>query len=230
MYEYRKLRKLTPEQKAELVKERLSKGYPPHSPPHPVKDKSFYLLTAACYEHKHHMHSESRRQQLLNMIFDKFGSNENEESSAKALTTNLTTSRNEESSAEALTTNVTICAWVILPNHYHLLVHVVNFDVLSELFRRIHGFTARQWNVEKNVTKRKIWYRWSDRAIRSERHYYTTLNYIHYNPVKHGFVKSPYDWVESSVHWYLQAQGRQWLRDCWVQHPVQGYGSDWDNF
>ncbi|MDM9379953.1 transposase [Chlorogloeopsis sp. ULAP01] len=191
----------------------MSKGYPHHSPPHPVKDKSFYLLMVACYEHKHHMQSESRRQQLLNMIFDRFGS-----------------SGNEESSTKALTTNIKICAWVVLPNHYYLLVHLVNFNVLSELFRGIHGFTARQWNLEDNITQRKIWYRWSDRAIRSERHYYTTLNYIHYNPVKHGFVKSPYDWVESSVHWYLKAQGRQWLRDSWVQYPVQDYGSDWDNF
>ena len=77
---------------------------------------------------------------------------------------------------------------------------------------------------------RKVWYRWCDRAIRSERHYYTTLNYIHYNPVKHSLVKSPYEWVESSVHWYLQAYGRQWLRDSWTQYPVQDYGSDWDVF
>jgi putative transposase len=196
MYKYRKL---TPEQKAELVKYRLSRGYPPHSPPHQVRDKPFYLLTASCYEHKCHMQSESRRQQLLGMIFDRF-----------------------------INSDITICAWVILPNHYHLLVHIVNFDVLSDLFRRIHGNTSRQWNLEENVTKRKIWYRWSDRAIRSERHYYTTLNYIHYNPVKHDLVKSPYDWVESSVHWYFQAFGRQWLRDSWTQYSVRGYGSDWD--
>ncbi|TBR61941.1 transposase [Westiellopsis prolifica IICB1] len=209
MYEYRKL---TPEQKAELVEYRLSRGYPPHAPPHPVQDKQFYLLTAACYEHQCYMYSESRRQQLLNMIFDYFG--------------NL---GNEEMSTEALTTNLTICAWIILPNHYHLLVRVVNFEILSELFRRIHGKLSRQWNLEDNITKRKVWYRWSDRAIRSEQHYYTTLNYIHYNPVKHGLVKSPYDWIESSVHWYLQANGRQWLRDLWVQYPVLGYGKDWDN-
>jgi putative transposase len=147
------------------------------------------------------------------MIFDRFGSNDNEENSAKALTTNLT-----------------ICAWVILSNHYHLLVNVVNFDVLSGLFRRIHGATARQWNLEENVTKRKICYRWSDRAIRSERHYYTAVNYIHYNPVKHGLVASPYDWVESSVHWYLQAYGREWLRDFWTQYPVRDYGKNWDDF
>jgi putative transposase len=209
MYEYRKL---TAEQKAELVEYRLSRGYPPHSPPHEVRDRQFYLLTVACYEHKYHIHTASRRQQLLDMIFDKFG-----------------VSGNEESSAEAPTTNLKICAWVVLPNHYHLLANVDNFNVLSHLFRRIHGAVSRQWNIEDNVTKRKIWYRWSDRAIRSERHYYTTVNYIHYNPVKHGLVKSPYDWVESSVHWYLQTCGRQWLRDCWTQYLVRDYGKDWDN-
>ncbi|MDB9375255.1 transposase [Nodularia sphaerocarpa] len=210
MYKYRKL---TPEQKAELVEYRLSRGYPPHSPPHLIRGQQFYLLTAACYEHQHYMQSESRRQQLLNMIFDRFGAIEN-----------------DHESAEALSTNLTICAWVILPNHYHLLIQVLNFDVLGGLFRRIHGALSRQWNQEDNITGRKIWYSWSDRAIRSERHYYTTLNYIHYNPVKHNLVKSPYDWVQSSVHWYLQAQGRQWLRDSWVQYPVKGYGKDWDNF
>ncbi len=123
MSEYRKL---TPEQKAELVKHRLSRGYPPHAPPYQVRDKSFYLLTAACYEHKFHMHSGSRRQQLLDMIFERF-----------------------------ITSDVTICAWAVLPNHYHLLVHIVNFEVLSDLFRIIHGITSRQWNLEENVTSAK---------------------------------------------------------------------------
>ncbi|MBD2499159.1 transposase [Anabaena azotica] len=210
MYEYRKL---TLKQKAELVEQRLSRGYPPHAPPHPIQDAKFYLLTAACYEHKSYMHCQSRRQQLLNMIFDKFGDEDDGEESAKALTT-----------------NIMISAWVVLPNHYHLLVQVENFEVLGELFRKIHGFTSRRWNLEDNVTKRKVWYSWSDRAIRSQRHYYTTLNYIHYNPVKHGLVTSPYDWVESSVNWYLQVYGREWLRDCWVKYPVKDYGKDWDDF
>jgi len=198
MYEYRKL---TPEEKAELVKQRLSRGYPPHSPPHTVRDRPFYLLTAACYEHKCHLHSESRRQQLLDMLFERFIAND-----------------------------VEILAWVILPNHYHLLVHIVNFDVLGNLFRSIHGVTSRQWNLEENLRQRKVWYRYSDRAIRSQAHYYNSLNYIHYNCVKHGWVKSPYDWVHSSVHWYLQEYGRQWLRDCWVQYSLQDYGNGWDEY
>lgn len=198
MYEYRNL---TPEQRAELVKQRLARGFPPHEPPHQVRDREFYLLTAACYEHKKIMFSESRRQQMLNLIFEKFVMN-----------------------------GVEILAWVVLPNHYHLLVHLTDFNVLSDLFRRNHGSTSYQWNIEDNTKGRKVWYRFSDRAIRSERHYYTTLNYIHYNPVKHGFVKSPYDWVESSVYWYFETFGREWLRDAWVRYPVLDYGKNWDDF
>jgi len=197
MYEYRKL---TPEQRAEVVQQRLQDGYPPHSPPHPVRDQPFYLLTAACYEHVCHMESGSRRQEVLDTLFEWF-----------------------------VGCGMEICAWVVLPNHYHLLVHVTDFDALGGIFRRVHGPASRRWNLEDDSPGRKVWYRFSDRAIRSERHYYVTLNYIHYNPVKHGWVKSPYDWAESSVHWYLEHHGRGWLRDSWIRYPVRDYGRGWDD-
>ncbi len=196
MYKYRQL---TNEQKKELIKQRLAKGFPPHSPPHPIRLQTFYLLTAACYEHKHHLSTPFRRQQLLNLIFEK-----------------------------CIHEALEIRAWVVLSNHYHLLVYVPDFKKLSKLFQQIHGSTSRQWNLEDNMMGRKVWYRYCDRAIRSERHYYTTLNYIHYNPVKHNQTKSPYDWTESSVHWYLENYGKQWLRDTWIEYPVRNYGKGWD--
>ena len=196
MYEYRKL---NPEQKAILVQERLAKGFPRHSPPHPIKDSQFYLITTTCYEHKCRINSIERRQQLLNEIFNKF-----------------------------INQGIEILAWIVLPNHYHLLTKTVDFKDLSKTFRLIHGSLARQWNLEENTTG-KIWYSFSDRAIRSEGHYYTTLNYIHYNPVKHNWAKSPYDWHESSVHWYLENYGREWLRNRWVEYPVSDYGKGWDD-
>jgi len=198
MYEYRSL---TPEQQQKIVQERIDRGFPPHSPPHLIRDQTTYLLTATCYEHKPHLHQPDRRQQVLNSWFEQ-GSDR----------------------------NIELRAWVILPNHYHLLVEVKDFNDVGRVFGRIHGSTSHQWNLDDKVTKRKIWYRYSDRAIRSERHYYTTLNYIHYNPVKHGWAESPYDWAESSVHWYLSDRGRDWLRDAWVNYPVKDYGKDWDKF
>lgn len=196
MYEYRKL---SPEEKAEVVRQRLAKGYPPHSPPHPIKDASHYLITTACYEHKHRITTPQRRQQLLNQLFETF-----------------------------IQENITILAWVVLTNHYHLLTKTVDFRWLSKQLRLIHGRTAHQWNKEDGLTG-KMWYSYSDRAIRSEKHYYTTLNYIHYNPVKHHLVSSPYDWQESSIDWYLQEKGRNWLRACWLEYPVKDYGQEWDN-
>ena len=197
MYEYRRL---TPEQRAELVRQRLAQGYPSHSP-HPVRDEPFYLLTAACYQHVSHMRSHSRRKHVLDALFEQF-----------------------------VTHGLEIRAWVLLPNHYHLLANVPSFDALGRIFRRVHGPTARYWNQEEERTGRKVWYRFTDRAIRSPRHYVTTLNYIHYNPVRHGWADSPYDWEESSVHWYLEHFGRDWLRDSWVRYPILDYGRGWDDY
>jgi putative transposase len=147
------------------------------------------------------MRAQSRRQQALDALFEMF-----------------------------ITNGMEMQAWVVLPNHYHLLVRVTDFDLLGDIFRQVHGPTAREWNLEEATPGRKVWYRYTDRAIRSERHYYTTLNYIHYNPVKHGWVASPYDWPESSVHWYLEHRGREWLRDLWVRYPVRDYGRGWDDY
>jgi putative transposase len=198
MYEYRKL---TPEQRAELVDQRLAQGHPPHSPPHTVRDEPIYLLAATCFEHLSHMQLQDRRTQVLDALFQLF-----------------------------LTNGVNIHAWVVLPNHYHLLAYVTAFSSLGGIFRLVHGPTARYWNQEYNHPGRRVWYRFTDRAIRSPRHYVTTLNYIHYNPVKHGWAQSPYDWEESSVYLYLEHLGHDWLRDAWVRYPVRDYGRGWEDF
>ncbi len=196
MYEYWKL---SPEEREKLVQERLKKGFPPHSPPHLIRDRNYYLLTATCYQHTPFMKSAERRRELLDALFEAF-----------------------------IEAGIEIRAWVVLLNHYHLLVYLEDFEVLGDLFRTVHGRSAFNWNREDGVSGRKVWYRFADRAIRSERHYFTTLNYIHYNPVKHGAVDSPYVWAESSVHWYLEHEGKEWLQDMWRKYPIRDYGKGWD--
>jgi putative transposase len=197
-YEYRQL---TREKRAELLKQRLAAGHPPHSPPHPDSDQALYLLTAACYHHQNHMTKPERRSALLEARLELHS-----------------------------TANSELVAWVILPNHYHLLARVADPASLGHMFQTVHGRLSRQWNLEDDTPRRKVWYCYSDRAIRSERHYYTTLNYIHYNPVKHGWCESPYDWTHSSVMLFLERYGREWLQDLWVRYPVRQYGRGWDDF
>ena len=111
-----------------------------------------------------------------------------------------------------LAEGMALIAWVVLPNHYHLLAEVADIAATGRALGRIHGALSRRWNAEDGTPGRRVWYRYTDRAIRSERHYYTALNYLHYNPVKHGWVKSPNEWAESSLGEYLAAFGREGLK------------------
>lgn len=194
-----KYRSMTPEEQKKVVEERWAKGVPIHKPPHFIESGQLYLLTAACYEHKPIMQIGERRQQLQQTML-----------------------------GLAPEFDLPIHAWVVLNNHYHLLAEVLCADTLSKFFQKLHGGLAFLWNGEDNARSRQVWFRYSDRHIRNERHYYTAINYLHYNPVKHGLVVSPYDHAESSVHSYLADFGREWLRDTWQKYPVLQFGEKWD--
>ena len=49
--------------------------------------------------------------------------------------------------------------------------------------------------------KVKFW----EHAIRDEKGLKHHVDYIHYNPAKHGLVKMPTEWVLSSIHRYILA-------------------------
>ncbi len=53
---------------------------------------------------------------------------------------------------------------------------------------------------EGAVWQRRFW----EHKIRNEKDYEIHCNYIHYNPVKHGLVSSPKDWVFSTFHRYVK--------------------------
>jgi putative transposase len=57
-YEYRKM---TPEERQQVLTQRRERSYPLHGPPHPFREASRYLLTAANFEHANIMASPERR-------------------------------------------------------------------------------------------------------------------------------------------------------------------------
>jgi putative transposase len=100
-------------------------------------------------------------------------------------------------------------------------VSVASLEDISTALRHLHGSTPRAWNKEDELTgQRRVWYRFRDQYVRDERQYYHALKYLHYNPVKHGYVEIPYDWPWSSVHLYHDTHGRDWLREHWIDYPV----------
>ena len=98
---------------------------------------------------------------------------------------------------------------VILPDHIHMMMTLpIDDSNFSMRIRLIKGFFSQQIKSDEYITpirkkkrERGIWQRrfW-EHFIRDEEDYENHLNYIHYNPVKHGYVKQASDWPYSSIH------------------------------
>ncbi len=124
---------------------------------------------------------------------------------------------------------VVLHAWVVLPNHYHVLIEVSRFETLAPVFKRLHGGTSFEWNRAEGTPGRRVWYRYHDRKIRSEAHFMQALNYIHVNPIKHGYARQAAAWPWSSLAAYRDLEGAEWLADQWrLFRPDEDFGAGWD--
>ncbi|NOT49416.1 MAG: transposase [Acidobacteria bacterium] len=87
-----------------------------------------------------------------------------------------------------------LIAWVIMPNHVHILIELLEEHELSEIMHSIKSYTAHEAN---KILQRKGQF-WSiesfDRYIRDARHYVNTIRYIENNPVKAGLCGEPDQW------------------------------------
>ena len=59
--------------------------------------------------------------------------------------------------------------------------------------------------------------------MRSERHYLATVNYIHNNPVKYGYVKLWTEWPWCSAAEFLAEVGREEAERLWRGYPILDY-------
>ena len=193
-------RRMTSEERKQVLAQRKKRRLSWHAPPHYGGETNIFLITAACFEHRPLLASPERLEDFCNALINGV---------SKYL-------------------GRSVIAWVVQPNHYHILVRS-DLDLLRPWIGRLHNGKSTQWNREDGLPKRKVWYRFADRRMRSDDHYYATLNYIHANPVKHGYVQKALDWPWSSLHDYLETFGREELSRWWRQYPVKDYGKGWDD-
>lgn len=195
-------RKLSPPEREEIINYRRECGYPLHAPPHPFRGAGTYLISAANFEHQAILNSPQRRTEFEIQLLN----------SIKQIADSL-------------------IAWVVLPNHYHVLVSIQSLDDVSAALKHLHGATSREWNIEDDLTgKRRVWYKFADTYMRNDVHLQTAFNYIHYNPVKHGYICDPYDWSWSSFQLYYEDKGKDWIQEQWIAYkPSNDFGKGWDD-
>ena len=102
-----------------------------------------------------------------------------------------------------------IHAWVVLPEQMHMLMGLPEGDAdFSQRVRLIKSkfshrmaknelrSAVRIRHRERGIWQRRFW----EHLIRDEADYRTHMDYIHYNPVKHGWVAQVKDWPYSTFH------------------------------
>jgi len=104
---------------------------------------------------------------------------------------------------------------VVLPDHMHCIWRLPPKDWdYSVRWRLLKTYFSRQYNSyiyvanpsksmmakqESGIWQRRFW----EHTIRDEEDFERHCDYIHYNPVKHGLVRSPAEWKESSFEKFV---------------------------
>jgi len=102
-----------------------------------------------------------------------------------------------------------IHGWVVLPEHIHAILELPPGDADFSLRWRLikSGFSKRlpvderRSRVRISRGERGIWQRrfW-EHLIRDEADFAAHMDYLHFNPVKHGYVQCVADWPFSTFH------------------------------
>src|SRR5262245_47858744 len=90
----------------------------------------------------------------------------------------------------------TMRAYVFLHDHFHLLIFIPDTTNVSKLLHSIQrNYTLNYKKAHHLDRPTHLWQRgfW-DHVIRDETDFVNHFHYIHYNPVKHGYVTRPEDW------------------------------------
>jgi putative transposase len=100
-------------------------------------------------------------------------------------------------------------AVVLMPDHLHTLWRLPEGDTEYPKRWRAAGGSerpvsaSRQRNRRGGIWQRRYW----EHVICDDRDFERHVDYIHYNPVKHGLVRRAIDWPWSSFHRYVR-EGR----------------------
>ena len=102
-----------------------------------------------------------------------------------------------------------IDAWVVLPEHLHAIWtlpagdhdYPLRWRLIKTAFSRALPTTeqrslSRLIKSERGIWQRRYW----EHCIRDDEDFRHHMDYVHFNPVKHGYVAQVADWPYSTFH------------------------------
>ncbi len=188
-------------------------------PPHIYAQNATYFLTASLVKHQPLLNTGARRDLLRDVL-------------KKAI----------------VDYHIKLYAWVILSDHYHLLLQTGDDAPLYKFIKRLHGESAILLNKLDGTPGRRVWYQYWDRFPRDDRDFWAYFNYIHLNPIKHRYVRVSQgvlrvegqaqhiepnhtlsvndclaQYPHSSYAYYIKECGQEFFEDIWAHYPIPNY-------
>jgi putative transposase len=125
-------------------------------------------------------------------------------------------------------------AMVVMPDHLHTVWSLPSGDTeYPQRWRAIKAMFVRLLAREGIATIRNprgeaaVWQsRFWEHTIRDDEDFERHVDYIHFNPVKHGYAKRPADWPHSSLHRYIRTglRASSWGEDDEPSIQTGNYG------
>ena len=101
-----------------------------------------------------------------------------------------------------------------MPDHWHAIIYPRHPLTISEVMEAIKVSATRRINRGRGTLGPLFQSRFFDRALRTVKEYGETIEYIHWNPVRRGYVRHPEAWRWSSAKEYAGVEAGKQLRIC----------------
>jgi putative transposase len=155
----------------------------PHAPAHQLSFPGAYIVTAGTYQKWSYFNTPSLLTRLTNLLL------------------NLSEAH-----------GWTLQAWAVFPNHYHFIAQPPKPETLRRLVRELHSRSALGLNRHQEAPGRKVWFQYWESHITFHRSFLARLNYVHQNPVRHGFVARANQYKWCSAGWFERMASAAFLR------------------
>lgn len=114
----------------------------PHRPPHIYADDKWYIITASTLDGVRYLTTDDHLRLWIEVI---------------------------QGLVEEF--GITLRAWVVLGNHYHLLLKSRTGRDIGKFIGRLNGRTSYEFNLRDDTKGRQVWYNYWDTCIRTEADY-----------------------------------------------------------
>jgi putative transposase len=112
--------------------------------------------------------------------------------------------------------NIRICAYCLLPKHYHLLIQTPEANI-SRSMRHLNGVYTQRYNSKHSRDGQLFRGRYKSILVSEDSYLLQVVRYIHRNPLKAGRVKKLEDYAWSSHKGYLSvAKKWDWLHKKFI--------------